>query len=229
MIADNRVCTNQLSSCFYSGSGNIFARIISHIQNMKTQSNTPSAYKLKPMTVEKNIKHNFLSKSTFTTPFTTVSIQHPLLTLAMVSPSIFTSVLNASNVISLACFAQNPGSGPQLEPLTYTVCRQAVQSIHLNEKALAPITFSQNPDAGFRVPHTWKHENCVIIIDVVEPDAEETTTFAAVFKRAHDLSVECVIRPPHLGGRSRLGTTQKLEVLIIESSSRESPKRNKMY
>ena len=92
----------------------------------------------------------------------------------------------------------------------------------MGEKALAPITFSRNPDAGFKVPHSWSYGDCVVIIDVVQPGAEETTTFAAVFKRAFDLAVECVIKPPHFGGKSRLGTSGMLDVVIIESSTRKS-------
>lgn len=62
----------------------------------------------------------------------------------------------------------------------------------------------------------------MIIIDVVTPDAEETTSFAAVYKRAFELSVECVIKPPHLGGKSLLGMTDMLEILVLESNIRES-------
>ena len=141
----------------------------------------------------------------------------------MVSPSIFTSFLNTSNVFAINCFGQNRPGLPQLQPLTYVACEKAIQKIHLSEKALAPITFSQNPDAGFTVPHSWSDGNCVIIIDVVEPNAEETSTFAAVFKRSFDIALECVIKPPHFGGKSKLGTSQMLDIVMIESNSRKSP------
>ena len=152
-----------------------------------------------------------------------ISIQNPLFTLAMVGPSIFTSILNASNVFAIDCFRPSRPGLPQLQPLTYVTCEKAIHKIHLNEKALAPITFSQNPNAGFMVPHSWSHGNCVIIIDVVEPNAEETATFAAVFKRGFDLAIECVINPPHLGGRSKLGTSQMLDIMMVESNARKSP------
>ena len=73
------------------------------------------------------------------------------------------------------------------------------------------------------VPHSWSYGDCVVLIDVVAADVEETSTFAAVFKRAFDLAVECVIKPPHLGGRSKVGTAQMLDIVIIESSPRKSP------
>ena len=173
------------------------------------------------MMMEKNVNRNFLFESIFAAPFTVVASQHPRLIPAMVSPSIFTSLLNASNAVTVTCFGQNDPGRPQLQPLTYTKCRQAVQNIPMGEKALAPITFSRNPDAGFRVPHSWSYEDCVVIVDTVDDDAEETTTFAAVFKRAFDLAVECVIKPPHFGGRSRIGTEGMLDIVIIESNSRK--------
>ena len=62
----------------------------------------------------------------------------------------------------------------------------------------------------------------MIIIDVVEPNAEETSTFAAVFKRSFDIAIECVIKPPHFGGKSKLGTSKMLDIVMIESNSRKS-------
>ena len=60
------------------------------------------------------------------------------------------------------------------------------------------------------------------MIDVTTADAEETATFSEIFERAFELSVECVIRPPHLGGKCLLGTTDMLEIKIIESGIRKS-------
>ena len=139
----------------------------------------------------------------------------------MVSPSIFTTLLNATNGMTVGCFGQNPPGEPQLLPITYSACKKAVQNIPIREKAFAPIIFSRNPAAGFRVPHSWSHGGCVIIIDVATPDAEETTSFAAIYQRAFELSVECVIKPPHFGGKSLLGMTDMLEILVIESQERK--------
>ena len=141
--------------------------------------------------------------------------------LAMVSPLIFTNLLNATNGMIVACFGQNPPGQPQILPTTYAACKQAFQSIPMREKAFAPIVFSHNPAAGFKVPHSWSHGGCVVRIDVVTPDAEETTTFAAIFQRAFELSAECVIKPPHFGGKSLLGKTDMLEILVIESQERK--------
>lgn len=49
----------------------------------------------------------------------------------------------------------------------------------------------------------------------MEDGDEENTTFAAIVKRAFDLVIECVIRPPHFGGRSFIGEDEKLVVSIV--------------
>ena len=87
----------------------------------------------------------------------------------------------------------------------------------MGQKALAPIVFARSPDAGFKVPHSWVGErggNCVVEIDVSGDSVSETATFAAVLKRAFDLAVECVIKPPHLGGRSLVGEREGLEIAM---------------
>lgn len=84
----------------------------------------------------------------------------------------------------------------------------------MGEKALAPVIFSRSKDAGFQVPESWTYGQCTIEIDMITEDIEETTTFAAIFKRAFDLTKECVIHPPHLGGRSLLGNHGYLKIWI---------------
>ena len=140
----------------------------------------------------------------------------------MVGPSFFTTLITASSGVTLDCFSQNPPSRPQLMPLTYSACKRAVESIPMHDKAQAPIVFSRNPDAGFRVPHSWSYGGCVVRIDTLTADAEETTTFGDMLLRAFELSVECVIMPPHLGGKSTLGMTDMLEIVMIESGTRKS-------
>ena len=145
----------------------------------------------------------------------------------MVSPSIFTTLLKASSGVIQDCFVQNPPNEPQLMPLTYSACKQAILKIPVSDKAYAPIVFSRNPTAGFRLPYSWSHGGCIVIIDVTTTDAEETATFSEVFERAFELSIECVIRPPHLGGKCLLGTTDMLEITIIEPGVRKSAQGTK--
>ena len=121
---------------------------------------------------------------------------------------------NASLSVTLGCWEQNPPPEPQFPPLTYIECKQAIREIPMGTKALAPLSFSRDPDAGFILPYTWKYGNCAIEIDVVRADDEETSTFAAIFKRAFDIAVECVIKPPHLGGKGLVGEDGQLRVSI---------------
>ena len=84
----------------------------------------------------------------------------------------------------------------------------------MGEKALAPISFSRDPGPGFTVPYVWDVGNCAIEIDVVRKDVVASSTFAGVFKRAFDIAVECVIKPPHLGGKGLVGADELLKVAI---------------
>ena len=128
------------------------------------------------------------------------------------SVSIPSLISNTSLSITLACWEQNPPRDPQLTPLTYIECKQAIRDIPMGEKALAPVSFGRDPDAGFTVPYTWKSGSCAIEIDVLREDDMETSTFAAIFKRAFDIAVQCVIKPPHLGGKGLVGENEQLMV-----------------
>ena len=124
------------------------------------------------------------------------------------------TLLNATlaATATLECWAQNPSNESQLLPVIYKECRETVLSIYLGQKALAPIVFGRSPDAGFQVPHTWDYGSCEVVIDVREEGLWETETFAAILKRAFNLAIECVIKAPHLGGRSFLGREEGLQV-----------------
>ena len=131
----------------------------------------------------------------------------PLTLLALIHGALSTTA-------SLDCWAQNPSNESQLLPVIYKQCREAVKSIYLGQKALAPIVFGRSPDAGFQVPHTWHYGSCEVELDVRGDEVWEIETFAAILKRAFDLAIECVIKPPHLGGRSFLGSDEGLEIAM---------------
>lgn len=89
----------------------------------------------------------------------------------------------------------------------------------MGEKALAPLSFSRDPGAGFTVPYTWHSGSCAIEIDVLREDDMERSTFAAIFKRAFDIAVNCVIQPPHLGGKGLVGEKEWLKVWMYSKES----------
>ena len=99
-----------------------------------------------------------------------------------------------------------------MTPLTYVDCKRAIHEIPMGQKALAPLSFGRDPGAGFTVPYSWDFGSCAIEIDVLREDDSERSTFAAIFKRAFDIAVECVINPPHLGGKGLVGENERLKV-----------------
>lgn len=130
------------------------------------------------------------------------------------SVSIPSLISNSSLSVTLGCWAQPAPPQSQLTALTYIECKQAIREIPMGEKALAPLSFGRDPGAGFRVPYTWQYGSCAIDIDVVREEHEERSTFAAIFKRAFDIAVECVIKPPNLGGEGLVGENEQLKVWI---------------
>lgn len=138
------------------------------------------------------------------------------------SLSIPSQITNTSLAITVDCWAQHPPHRPQLPPLTYVECKKAVKEIPMGEKSLAPATFSRGPGAGFAVPETWDFGRCAISIDVAREDQMARSTWAAIFKRAFDILVECVIKPPHLGGGGLVGEDDQLKVLVYGIHPRAS-------
>ena len=130
-------------------------------------------------------------------------------------PSLVSNFSLSPISVEIGCWGQNPPGDPQLTPVKYIECKQAIRNIPIGAKALAPISFSRAPDAGFTVPYKWPYGDCTIEIDVLREDEEEISTFAAIFKRAFDIAVECVIKPPNLGGHSLVGRNERLSVVIV--------------
>ena len=156
--------------------------------------------------------------STFQVAFLLTSIPYflPHYCLYMAnSLSISSLISNTSLSVTLGCWEQNPPPEAQLPPLTYIECKQTIHNIPMGGKALAPVSFGRDPGAGFMVPHVWSFGNCAIEIDVTREDDMASSTFAAIFKRAFDIAVECVIKPPHLGGKGWVGVDEKLKVSIF--------------
>lgn len=83
---------------------------------------------------------------------------------------------NISLSVTLDCWEQNPPHERQLTPLTYIECKQAIRDIPMGEKALAPLSFGRDPDAGFTVPYTWDFGGCAVEINVLREHDRESST-----------------------------------------------------
>ena len=158
-------------------------------------------------------------ESVFLIPIPHLLSSFHCLSMMASSVSIPSLVSNFSFSATLACWGQNSPHEPQLMPLRYIDCKQAILNIPMGEKALAPLSFSRDPDAGFTVPYIWDYGSCAIGIDLLRNDDREISTFAAIFKRAFDIAVECVIKSPHLGGRGFVGENGRLMVSIRGADS----------
>lgn len=139
-------------------------------------------------------------------------------TLPAMANSLFLSQISNASLspisFTIGCWAQKPPGEPQLTLVKYIDCKQAIRQIPMGEKALAPVSFGREPDAGFPVPYKWEHGGCTVEIDVLQEGEKEVSTFAAIFKRAFDIAVDCVIKPPNLGGHGLVGSNERLGVVI---------------
>lgn len=113
------------------------------------------------------------------------------------------------------CWEQQPPHQQQLVPTTWIACKEALKGIPLGDAGLKPVTFGRSAHSGFQVPHTWDAGNCVVEIDVEEDDVTETTNFAALMILAFEMAVQCVIPPPHLGGRALIGQEGGLKLMMF--------------
>lgn len=99
-------------------------------------------------------------------------------------------------------------------PLTWVACKEAITKIPLSDAGLKPISFGRSEDAGFQVPYTWESRGCIVEIDVVSEDVTETATFLGLLVVADAIAKECVIKPPHMGGRAEVGDENGLQIGI---------------
>lgn len=140
---------------------------------------------------------------------------HPFLIPSLLNASLTTlsPTLHSSAPASFVyCWAQQPPQDPQLIPTTYLPCKEALKGIPLGDAGLKPVSFGRSETSGFQVPHSWRHGNCAVEIDVTDASVTETTTFAKLLIVAFEVAVECVIRGEHLGGRAVVGEDEGLHI-----------------
>lgn len=84
-----------------------------------------------------------------------------------------------------------------------------------------PLSFSRErslkPD--IKLPKTWHGRNegdCVVGVDIPEAiGGSEKTSLTDIMYAAQGIAIECVIKPPHLGGILQIGWQNKLNVVIV--------------
>ncbi|KAL8801238.1 MAG: hypothetical protein Q9182_004587 [Xanthomendoza sp. 2 TL-2023] len=111
-----------------------------------------------------------------------------------------------------------------LRPAVFAECRDNARSI-LRTQGLdpdIPLKFSADPATrpDVKLPTAWGHrrDNCDIWLQANPPGTRkgsDRTTLRQVEEAAMTVALECVIKPPHLGGLVVLGWNDKLAVNVI--------------
>ncbi|KAI4194633.1 MAG: hypothetical protein LQ350_007658 [Teloschistes chrysophthalmus] len=108
-------------------------------------------------------------------------------------------------------------------PLIFKDCDSVIRRQILNEHAFdpdQPLTFSRdvnlNPD--IKLPETWTSPggDCIVGVDIPSTlGGEEKTSLRDILFAAQAVAVECVIKPPHIGGLMLVGWQKKMNVVIV--------------
>lgn len=145
--------------------------------------------------------------------------------------SIFTTIIHQillSTVVAadLRCW----GAETSTKPLIFRECNEIIvhwigrtyDSSRRPFDPSLPLTFSRErvPRPDVRTPKAWyDHEaegsDCLIGVDIPRtPGGTDKTSLHDIKMAAMAIAVECVIKPPHLGGIMQVGWAHKLNVVI---------------
>ena len=113
----------------------------------------------------------------------------------------------------LECWAADPGT--HLVPTTFKECRHLIKWMNSFDRDRDPMKFTRKHRVGYQVPRQWIAGTCVLAIDMISDEAEDTLTFHEIGIEAYVLALGCVIQPPHLGGKRSVGQRKLLNVTIF--------------
>ncbi|KAL9582473.1 MAG: hypothetical protein Q9212_003281 [Teloschistes hypoglaucus] len=111
----------------------------------------------------------------------------------------------------LKCY---PPSAP-LKPADIPDCQSVIDWIGEGDKTHAPINFSRDKQRGFKVPHNWQNDSCVVVIDV-EDGQDAVMTMSEIAFAAAKIMAYCFGRRhlPDLGGRDNTGPNLGMMVIL---------------
>ena len=145
----------------------------------------------------------------------------------MVNPLVLIPLLTAPilNATTNGCYSQNPPRQTQRPSTTYTVCTQAINRISTGRALDTPVVFGHSVKVGQSLPTEFVHKgyygSCVIKIDM-EDGEQDTMTWNDIVFSAGKLRDECVAAPPHLGGESKAGPRQLLDIKMYGLAKEKS-------
>ncbi|KAI4180001.1 MAG: hypothetical protein L6R41_007521 [Letrouitia leprolyta] len=126
---------------------------------------------------------------------------------------------------SSQCFATEQFHGIRLKPIHYTDCIEAAERVTWGGKAGAPMQFSRNSKIGMEVPEHWSYGNCVIRIDMKNPDDVDTFPLNDVANAASLIAQRCSRSgTPGLGGLAAIGPKQVVVIFVFGRVPPDPPK-----
>ena len=114
----------------------------------------------------------------------------------------------------VGCFRQTPPREPQLSRTKFTDCFYAQQQIAAHDPPRR-IQFRRNNDSAFVLPDIFAYRTCVILIDMVSSDAEDSFYAAEIRAVAIDTARRCTSFKKSLGGRGLAGPRRLMEVEVF--------------
>ncbi|KAL8627508.1 hypothetical protein Q9189_006798 [Teloschistes chrysophthalmus] len=111
----------------------------------------------------------------------------------------------------LRCY---PPTAP-LKPVDTSDCLSVIEMIREGDKTHAPINFSRDKQRGFKVPHNWLIDSCVVVIDL-EDGQDAVMTMTDIAFAAAKIMAYCFGRKglPDLGGRDNTGPDLGMMVIL---------------
>ena len=110
---------------------------------------------------------------------------------------------------------------PEALPTTFAQCKAVIDYMtHGRPHPHMPVTFGkQGTRPDYQVPMSFVKmgSNCIVGVDIREGMGgnQDRTTLLDIQRAALDLAIECVIPPPHTGGRKYVGWQGRLIIHVV--------------
>lgn len=120
---------------------------------------------------------------------------------------------NTKNNAPVFCYTERPpGEPPRISP-QYDDCLQLALRLISGEKPERPLTFSRNGH-GIPVPASFPGGTCIFQVNL-DRDGDFTASSREIAEKGNDIAVPCVHGPDHLGGKSKVGEDEVLELAVV--------------
>ncbi len=127
-----------------------------------------------------------------------------------------TSIINVTNAFDdlVGCFRQTSPGQPQLYRTNFIDC------FHAEEKIIAqdprnPVHFRRDSGSIFLLPNSFTYRTCVIFLDMVDANDEDSFYIAEVRDVAIDTARKCTANPKALGGKGLAGPKKLVELYVM--------------